>query len=191
MLTVDNSNRSIATWAFIASVIFAVFSTLFLYSKSVYVQLGAEDSLIENLTAAFYALAGALLVWAGILGKRARSKGVLTVLLGLFLLFVAGEEISWGQSVFYWQTPDFFQEINRQQETNLHNISSWFNEKPRALVELWMVTAGLIIPVFFALKGKGSIKQTAESIHWLYPGNLGIWEFGNFDSDLLLLFENN
>lgn len=45
-----------------------------------------------------------------------------TLLLGLFLLFVAGEEVSWGQRIFSVATPEFFQKHNSQQETNLHNL---------------------------------------------------------------------
>jgi hypothetical protein len=43
------------------------------------------------------------------------------VTLGAFLL--AGEEISWGQRVFGW-TSESLEAVNRQGETNLHNISA-------------------------------------------------------------------
>ena len=35
---------------------------------------------------------------------------------------IAMEEISWGQMVFNWQSPDWFMGSNSQQETSLHNI---------------------------------------------------------------------
>jgi hypothetical protein len=35
-----------------------------------------------------------------------------------------GEEISWGQRVFDWSTPESISELNAQNETNIHNI--WF-----------------------------------------------------------------
>ena len=38
------------------------------------------------------------------------------------LLYYFFEEISWGQHVFGWETPDFFTKINSQNETNIHNI---------------------------------------------------------------------
>ena len=47
------------------------------------------------------------------------------------------EEISWGQHFFGWRTPEFFSEINHQNETNLHNTSSVFNELPRNLLLIW------------------------------------------------------
>lgn len=46
-----------------------------------------------------------------------------SLLVGSVLLFlVFGEEISWGQHFFKWETPEVFQEANFQQETNLHNF---------------------------------------------------------------------
>lgn len=34
----------------------------------------------------------------------------------------AGEEVSWGQSIFGWKTPEALEKINVQGETNFHNI---------------------------------------------------------------------
>lgn len=60
--------------------------------------------------------------------------------------YVAGEEISWGQHIWDWATPDFWTEVNDQQETNLHNTSSWFDQKPRLILILGIVTGTLILP---------------------------------------------
>jgi hypothetical protein len=38
------------------------------------------------------------------------------------LFFLIGEELNWGQRIFGWSTSDSFAEINKQGETNLHNI---------------------------------------------------------------------
>jgi tetratricopeptide (TPR) repeat protein len=43
-------------------------------------------------------------------------------LLGLAAFYVAMEEISWGQQIFHWESGEFFQKVNQQGETNLHNI---------------------------------------------------------------------
>ena len=45
-----------------------------------------------------------------------------TALLGLFCLFGAGEEISWGQRLLGLETPEYLREINSQGEIGLHNI---------------------------------------------------------------------
>jgi hypothetical protein len=41
----------------------------------------------------------------------------------LFFLF-AMEEVSWGQQIFNWAAPEFFEKYNTQRETNLHNFFS-------------------------------------------------------------------
>lgn len=51
----------------------------------------------------------------------------------LFLL----EEISWGQHFFKWESPEFFSSFNSQKETNIHNISSIFNEFPRLILSIY------------------------------------------------------
>jgi hypothetical protein len=73
----------------------------------------------------------------------------LTIWVGLAFLscfYVMIEEMSWGQTVFQWHTPEFWREINGQRETNLHNTSDWLNKKPRALLEVGIIIGGLIIP---------------------------------------------
>lgn len=42
------------------------------------------------------------------------------------LIFITGEEISWGQRIFQWDTPEHFAEINMQRETNVHNLEQVF-----------------------------------------------------------------
>lgn len=40
------------------------------------------------------------------------------------LIFIAGEELSWGQRLVGWDTPEFILENNEQGEFNLHNLST-------------------------------------------------------------------
>jgi len=62
-------------------------------------------------------------------------------------LYVAGEEISWGQHVIQWSTPGYWAALNDQNETNLHNTSAWFDQKPRIVLELGILVGGIIIPL--------------------------------------------
>ncbi|MDY7021056.1 MAG: hypothetical protein SWJ54_06795, partial [Cyanobacteriota bacterium] len=61
--------------------------------------------------------------------------------------YVAGEEISWGQHIVGWESGDFWKTINDQEETNLHNTSSWLDQKPRLLLELAVIFGGIFIPL--------------------------------------------
>ncbi len=66
--------------------------------------------------------------------------------------YVSAEEISWGQTFLQWSTPEFWSGINQQSETNLHNTSSWLNQKPRILLEIGVITGGVIIPALRRFK---------------------------------------
>lgn len=89
-------------------------------------RLMQEDGWAEWATFTTFLLASAVafgLLWS----LRARRSGnVLRWLallgLGLFCLFVAGEEISWGQRVLGFRPAALFLEKNHQQESNLHNL---------------------------------------------------------------------
>jgi hypothetical protein len=83
-----------------------------------------EDGLIEYGTAIFLALAGIYMIYT--LFKYRSGKNWLwimgTLIIGLLFIFGAGEEISWGQRIFGFETGENLRSINKQGETNLHNI---------------------------------------------------------------------
>jgi len=64
------------------------------------------------------------------------------------LLYYFFEEISWGQHIFGWRSPDFFIEHNNQNETNLHNISNLLDQLPRSLLSIWCSLSFIIIFFF-------------------------------------------
>lgn len=70
---------------------------------------------------------------------------ILTIFYILGILYYFFEEISWGQHIFRWQTPSFFSNLNHQNETNIHNISSLFNEVPRNILLIWCTLSFLFI----------------------------------------------
>lgn len=61
-------------------------------------------------------------------------------------VYVTGEELSWGQHIFEWNTPEYWAQMNDQGETNFHNTSSWLDQKPRLLLEFGVLVGGIIIP---------------------------------------------
>jgi hypothetical protein len=78
--------------------------------------------------------------------KGSRLLWILVLLFALAAFYIAGEEHSWGQHFFNWNTPSYWSEINRQQETNLHNTSAWFNQRPKLVFDTAMFVGGLLIP---------------------------------------------
>ena len=108
----------VATLAFHA--VYLIPSTRRIASK-----LLQEDLLVEDITFVTLLLASVLGV---LLAVRCRREGQSRIVWGFFLafaiglFFVAMEEVSWGQWIFFFKTPDSLHGLNRQGETNLHNI---------------------------------------------------------------------
>ena len=73
--------------------------------------------------------------------------GAYLILAALCCFYVAGEEESWGQWFFHWPTPAQWALLNNQNETNLHNNSSWLDQKPRLLLEVAVMAGGILIPL--------------------------------------------
>ena len=83
-----------------------------------------EDGLVEYGTVLFLLLTGLFNFYKLI--KYRSNHGILwmlgAVLFGLLFVFGAGEEISWGQRILGFETPEALKDINRQDELTLHNI---------------------------------------------------------------------
>ena len=99
----------------------------------------AENGLVEQLQIIFLLISMILLIKF----LKLSFKNLYIYIRIIIFLYLIGviyyffEEISWGQHFFGWRTPEFFLEINHQNETNLHNTSSIFNELPRNLLFIW------------------------------------------------------
>lgn len=130
----------------------------------------SEQGLVENGTFAVLLLA----VVFGILALRRRrllpspwvAGWVLLVTLGC--VYMGGEEVSWGQQWFHWHTPAEIAAINDQQETNLHNTSSWFDQKPRILLELWVLIGGVVLTLRNRLRGS-TLHPAGGWRAWFWP----------------------
>lgn len=86
----------------------------------------AEDRLLEWGQFGGYAVAMVFGFAVAALLFRAdrRLTAAFYLLVALGCLFVAGEEISWGQRILGLETPESLEEINRQEEISVHNITS-------------------------------------------------------------------
>jgi hypothetical protein len=79
---------------------------------------------------------------------RARPMVLTVTLIGtLSCIYIAGEEMSWGQHFFHWNTPEYWAMVNRQQETNLHNTYAIFEKTPRTILETGVFIGGLLVPL--------------------------------------------
>ncbi|MFJ6375349.1 hypothetical protein ACIQH9_06435 [Pseudarthrobacter oxydans] len=134
--------------------------------KELYLWLVDEDSLIEWLqvlcllgACIFLPLITLRLLRAGRLGI-ALLYGVVT--LGVW--FLTGEEISWGQRIFGWDTPEDLDAVNRQGETNLHNLRGVQELVPSAM--LLASLYGACAPLVWAAVGS---RRDVAPKHLLVP----------------------
>jgi hypothetical protein len=124
-----------------------------------------ESGVVENATAAAFLTAG---VAAAVLAIRSRAAvpapyRCLYILFGLVFLWAGLEELSYGQHLFGWTTPEWLGQHNHQGETNLHNVLE--DGKSRRL-HRWAAMAYpavCLVPLLF-LMGRGSFRPG----HWTY-----------------------
>ena len=92
-----------------------------IYFDQVYTR---EDGLIESMTSANLFFCFVICMYRVVLLRKLKASFFIafTVLIGLGMLFGAGEEISWGQRIFHLTTPDTLEKYNHQGEINLHNL---------------------------------------------------------------------
>jgi hypothetical protein len=106
--------------------LFLIFLVNKLMSPYTYALIIREDSAIEYAQALFYALASVLsfIVSSTFLRNKMVLHGVLFGALTVGLLFIALEEISWGQRIFNIENPEYFEKHNVQKEISFHNLEA-------------------------------------------------------------------
>ena len=133
-----------------------------------------ELGIIENFTFIILIIAIVLGV-KSILNMQSFQFPFFKLWIGLLVLgciYYAGEEISWGQHWFGWATPEGWLDVNDQGETNLHNTSALLDQVPRMLLTIAAVVGGIIIPVFYKLRGVRLSSDTFSA--WLWPTYVNI-----------------
>jgi hypothetical protein len=122
-------------YIFIISTYFIVF-----LDEAQVIQLAREDGIIESFGAVFFLAASAFLITAYFnssghgnkFWKLQTRRNIFYLLLGLLMLVCCGEEISWGQRLIGWDTPEAIKGMNMQNETNLHNLDIFYAKGPNA-----------------------------------------------------------
>jgi hypothetical protein len=107
------------------------YSTIYLFTGATVRRLASEDRYFENIGTLGLFVTGILFLVAyfryrkksKIVKTHVFIKGLAYLLLAAAFLAAAGEEISWGQRIFGFETPSALEAINAQEETNFHNLS--------------------------------------------------------------------
>ena len=108
------------------------FSTSFLsFCLYLFVSLGgffAHEGLIETTFSAGYLFGAIAFLTSFLLSSSRKSEAGFSffrstmIVLFLLTIILFGEEVSWGQNFFDWQSPGIFRDYNFQSETNIHNF---------------------------------------------------------------------
>ncbi len=136
-------------------------------TSSFFINYWTESGFIETIQSLFL-LISIILIF--ISNREFKSNKFLYIFLNVkifALLYYLGEEISWGQHFFHWQTSDFFLEFNNQKETNIHNISNFFDQLPRAIVFIWCS----ILPLTFLFLEK-RLKKNIIAFNIIIPNKI-------------------
>jgi hypothetical protein len=163
----------------------AGFTIVAAVSEEAWRALTQEDGVVEWGTVVAYLLSAWLLL--GRLRVAWRSSRLLWVgllSLGAFCLFVAGEEISWGQRLFAFRPPDVFLERNFQQEFNVHNLllderNLGFSLPSRHLVVVIALLYGVVGPWLTRLRALSPAASVFPPLAlgpvFVIVGILGVW----------------
>lgn len=145
---------------------------------STVVRLVKEDGPLETIGVLSLFAAAVLFVVAFVRSGREPHRAYHTkvrrlVYLGLvlILLFGAGEEISWGQRLFHFQTPEALGEVNVQDELNVHNLVLFgidFGGWARRLFTLFWFGFALLIPLVatFSDRARALFQRVMPVVPW-------------------------
>lgn len=97
-------------------------------------------------------LFAAAFMFSAVLAISRRQQRPFFALLAIACLYVVMEEISWGQRIIGFETPDILQRHNLQKEANLHNlltgpVDTWIKRALEYLLAAGFVAYGLIYPI--------------------------------------------
>jgi hypothetical protein len=171
--------------------------------------LTRENSLLESSQFVALVAATLLLLSVGVhlIRRRRAALGLAYLLLALGAFFTAGEEISWGQTIFAWEGSDWLARSNYQAETNLHTgvahgptvygfilIAAWGTlvplvargpSEPRTAVRYLLVPPLVLVPTFFVSFAYRVVRTALNPEERLPRYALQIVEFAEFAESCL------
>ena len=132
----------------VMAVLMATFVIYLCYVEPVtFLRLIAEDQWGEYATAVSFGVCGLLLTLL-LFCRVPRLEKVVLLIIGLGAFFIAGEEVSWGQRIFGFATPQLLSQFNIQGELNLHNLDGVDNAHLRSiavhLIVGWLLLSSVV-----------------------------------------------
>ncbi len=114
----EMTKKHITIIGIIAIILF--YSPVLILSADTACSLTKEDGLYETLGALLFLMASVVFLFNFL---KTKNRNIFFLLFTLAFLFAAGEEISWGQRIFNFNTPLVIETNNAQKEFNFHNLN--------------------------------------------------------------------
>ena len=138
-----------------------------------------EDGFLEWSSVVFLVAASSVSFRRFFTSKASTLVRATLFAFGLLFLFGAGEEISWGQRLFNVHSGEFFQQLNSQGETNLHNLTINGVKLNKLIfgkiLGLGMLIYFLVFPVLY--RKIDSVKNLITKVGLPIPRNIHIYFF--------------
>lgn len=109
-------------------------------------EIAAEDGIIETASALCWAVATSVFLYCGVMASGRSRVGCL--IWAVVCIVCLGEEISWGQRVFGFATPEMLA-ANVQDEANLHNLPMFTPRMVKGPTDM-ITSQGAFYLAFFA-----------------------------------------
>ncbi len=169
-----NAHRYTATLLFI--LITGTYAVLAFNYPVAYIRATYEDMYGEWTQTFLFASA---FVFSLVLATSSHRQRPFFILLSLALFYVVMEEISWGQRLFGFETPDFFRRHNLQDETNIHNLLVGPVSTPtKQLIEYLLAGGltlyGLVYPLLIRVRWQPALFLESSG---LVASPLYLWPF--------------
>lgn len=123
----------------IVIVIMASFSIYFYLDDTTIAVIADEDHIFEYLTSLSFLICSAIFFFI-----YYRHSNIFFLFLAIAFFIGFGEEISWGQRLLGYSTPEKLMELNAQKEFNFHNIATW---EINFLFKVFTLLFGIILPL--------------------------------------------
>jgi hypothetical protein len=124
LLRSETASRAERILAGIFVALCATLTGVALAAPDTFVDLFSEDGPFENATAICYALSATACIALAVRAQGHRTLRFSLACLAVLFIVVGGEEISWGQRLLGFGTPEGLAAVNVQEEFTLHNIYS-------------------------------------------------------------------
>ncbi len=168
-----------------AGYLLLAFVPVLLLDDDTIVKLTMEDSFYESV-GALYWLVASVLFFVLFVKRRDSNKiffmrtdrNIFFFLLGCLFFLGFGEEISWGQRIIGFQTPELLSKFNAQNEVNIHNLQIFHGKdaekNPKGFIALmtnidrlfsvFWFTYCLLVPVVYRISSKAAALITRVAL---------------------------